>query len=153
MNKKYKIVFFALLLVWCLGIFSEYLIQLYGGVVYALPILKENYSFVCHQEKWKLLSCCGYESLVCSRCAGIYIGALLASIFNLFSKKEIEIKLKIFLFSSFPMIIDVAGYSIGLYKYSKTIAFLTGFLFGIVSFLYFYSAFKELINELREKRN
>lgn len=153
MNKKYKIAFIILLLIWCLGFFSEFLVRSFSNLLYAIPFLKENYSFVCHQEKGKLIACCGYESLVCSRCAGIYIGALIASVFNLFRRERLEIGLKILVLSSIPMIIDVICYTTGLYKYSKTGAFLTGFLFGIVSFLYFYSAFIELINELREKRN
>jgi uncharacterized membrane protein len=79
---------------------------------------------------------------VCSRCAGIYTGAFTAAIAGMcFATPEFSIK---FLIVSFlPLFFDVTFTTIGLYSYSKPIAFSTGLLSGSV--IYFIA-----INELEK---
>lgn len=93
------------------------------------------------------------ESLVCSRCAGIYAGVLLASFLLLFIKVKENSEIKLLLLSSIPLILDVVFYNLGLYNYSKTIAFSTGIFFGSAGFYYFYIGLEKLFVEqkLKEK--
>jgi uncharacterized membrane protein len=102
---------------------------------------------VCHQQPQKLITIGEIKTMVCARCAGIYLGMFLSSVLFLFKDFEIKLKIKFLLFSSVPMIADVILYSSGIYYYSRTIAFLTGLFFGSVGFSYFYSSVKELLNE------
>ena len=43
------------------------------------------------------------------------------------------------------MFIDVLLYSIGFYSYSKTIALITGLLFGFVGIVYIYFGLQKLL--------
>jgi len=135
------------LLIWGIGIFSEHLAKVYNNLLIIYPFIKKGYSLVCHQEESKLIYFNGLTTLLCARCTGIYLGLLTASFINIFIaiKKLPDIKF-LFLFSA-PMLTDVILYSIGLYNYSKVIAFATGLLFGSVGFLYFYGGVKDLLNE------
>lgn len=45
------------------------------------------------------------------------------------------------------MLIDVFLYSIGVYNYSKIIAFGSGFVFGLVGIVYIYNGFQILIEK------
>ncbi|MDP3582972.1 MAG: DUF2085 domain-containing protein [Ignavibacteria bacterium] len=139
--------------IWLLGIFSEWLIPVFPNIAVAIPFLQKSYSLVCHQQPQKLLGDSVYHSLVCSRCAGIYLGLYFASIISLFYAIKKEPELKILVIAVIPMIADVTLYSLGFYNYSKTLALLTGVLLGSVGFLYFYSALKKLIQELSSKKN
>lgn len=139
--------------IWLLGIFSEWLIPVFQNIAVAIPFLQKSYSLVCHQEPQKLLGESVYHSLVCSRCAGIYLGFYLVSFVSLFFAFKKEPHLKILLIAAIPMIADVTLYSLGFYNYSKTLALLTGVLLGSVGFLYFYSALKKLIQEISSKKN
>jgi len=150
-NKLIKFVFFFLLLLWCTAIFAEYLIPYLGRFAISIPFIKKSFSFLCHQEEAKLIVSGGCHSMVCSRCAGIYLGALLSSLFNLIWPNTPRITNKLLVLSSLPMILDVAGTTLSIYTYSKITAFSTGILFGVVTFLYFYNAFTDLLTELREK--
>lgn len=131
---------------------AEFFLPYFNKLIYLLPFLKNNYSLVCHQDHHKVITDGVYSMLVCARCAGIYSGAFLASLTNIFLGKPIGIQRKILFIAAIPMLFDVIGTTAGLYIYSKTGAFLTGFLFGVVSFLYFYNALLELITEMREKK-
>ena len=152
MNRAIKIVLFLLLFIWCIGFAAEFILPVFDKVIYLLPFLKKNYSLLCHQDHLKLISCGSYETLVCARCAGIYIGALFASFINLFLRKSPSIGRNLLFFSSIPMLSDVLATTLKFYNYSKIAAFLTGILFGIISFSYFYSALLELLIEIRDKK-
>jgi uncharacterized membrane protein len=130
---------------------AEFILPYFDKLIYLLPFLKNNYSLVCHQDHHKVITVGVYSMLVCARCAGIYSGAFLVSLINIFLSRQINIARKVLFLSAIPMLFDVIGTTAGLYIYSKTGAFLTGFLFGVVSFLYFYNALLELITEMREK--
>jgi uncharacterized membrane protein len=102
---------------------------------------------VCHQQTQKLITIGGIKTMVCARCAGIYIGMFLSSVLFLFKDFDKKFKIKFLLLSSVPMIADVILYSSGIYFYSRTAAFFTGLFFGSVGFSYFYNSVKELLNE------
>ncbi len=153
MNRKIKIGLFLLITIWCLGFLVEFLPPLWDKLFYLIPYLKQNYSFVCHQDAHKLIKSGHYETLVCARCAGIYIGAFLAALANIFIAKKVTVKKEALFIGGAPMIFDSIATTFGLYPYFKTIAFLTGSLFGVVSFLYFYNAIIELLNEIRVKKH
>jgi len=99
------------------------------------PVLKKVYSTVCYQDDLKTFTIFGKKLFVCIRCTGIYLGALLFSFILIFLKK-IKISSGLFLASLSAMISDVILYSTGIFNYSKYFAFLTGFIFGSVVFLY-----------------
>ena len=133
---------------WNIGIFFQFLIQFYEKLILFFPFINKTYSLVCHQQTNKLIYFGASHTLVCARCSGIYVGLLTASLTGLFIAFNKVPKIKILLISSIPMLIDVLLYSSGIYSYSKIIAFLSGFLFGSVGFLYFYDSIKSLMQEI-----
>ena len=149
MKLRIKIFIFILISIWYAGIFFECLSKFYPKSIIILPFLKKTYSLVCHQNLEKLIELNYGHTLVCSRCAGIYSGILLASIFSLFIKKEIKINLKLLSISTMPLIIDVFLTLLNIYTYSKTLAFFTGLFFGSVLFLYFYKSLINLFHEIQ----
>lgn len=142
-----------LLAFWLLGVFLEWLVPIIPQLTLFVPLMHNSYSLVCHQQQSKLLGNSVYHSLVCSRCAGIYVGLFISSIAALFFLYRNEPPLKIIIFASAPMLADVFLCAFGIYSYSKSLAFITGFLLGSAGFLYFYSALKKLIQELNSKKN
>ena len=121
--------------------------QINNNTILALLFLSKFYSGVCHQHEIKLLEVFGIESMVCSRCAGIYAGVLLTSFLLLFITVEENLGIKLLLLSSIPLILDVVFYNLGLYNYSKTTAFSTGIFFGSAGFYYFYIGLEKLFSE------
>lgn len=149
MRLHYRFILFFVLVIWCAGIFLEWILIFEDHLLYGLPFLQKTYSLVCHQEKAKLFLFDHGETLTCARCTGIYLGLLFTSIIVLFSipKKKLHI---IFLFiAASPMISDVILYLLNIYHYSKLIAFITGFLLGSVGFIYLYAGLNNLIRELK----
>jgi uncharacterized membrane protein len=108
---------------------------------------------VCHQQEMKLLELFGFNSMVCSRCAGIYIGVLISSFLLLFVKVNENIDIKFLLLSAVPLTLDVIFYNLELYNYSKPIAFSTGLFLGSAGFYYFYVGLEKLFSDkkLKEK--
>jgi uncharacterized membrane protein len=125
-----KLLLFFMLLVWCIGFFSPAFKSDLSFASY--PLLNLIYSKFCHQEPSKSFYINGSKLMVCARCTGIYLGAL----FTLFVLLFINLKLKavtevkLLLFSSLPMILDVLLYNIGVYNYSKIVALITGLILG-----------------------
>lgn len=136
-----------MLLIWCAGIFIEWFITLDEHFVILLPFLQNTYSLVCHQEKLKLISMGTSETLTCARCTGIYIGLYIVSIVYLFFVPKIELRIKYLFVAALPMIVDVALTTLKIYQYTKTAAFITGFLLGSTGFLYLCNGLKNLLNE------
>ena len=140
-NKKVlRTIIFLSLLIWCFG-FSFNL--LFGNSIesaIAYPFLKKIYHTVCHQLDEKTFSINGEKLLVCARCTGIYLGALISSIASLIFIRNISIKMKLLYFSMIPMLIDVLSTTLGVYTYSKELAFFTGLFFGSVVFIYILAA-------------
>ncbi len=152
MKFRFRIIVFSLLLIWFLGIFFQYFIKLDDRLLFLYPIINKSYSLVCHQNDNKLISFSGIHSLICARCTGIYAGLLAASFVSLFINFKSPVRLKLFVLLSLPMLADVILYSFGIYNYSKTIAFVTGILFGSVGFSYFYTSIKELFAEIHIRK-
>ena len=149
MSLSIRVIIFFLLAVWCIGFFFEWLIPLNEKLLTLLPFLHQTYSLICHQEKVKLITSHGFESLVCSRCAGIYIGLLTGSLLSIFRKPLKNPSIKILLICTALMLLDITAYSTGIYHYSKLIAFITGFLLGSAAFSYFYNGLIQLLIEIK----
>lgn len=147
-----KSALFFLLLIWNLGIFSEFLIIRISGLNSLIPFLSIGYSNVCHQAVWKTIGQGAIHTLVCSRCSGIYAGALAFSLAALFMRGRFFLKsTRLLGIMMLPMLADVIFYNSGLYNYSKTAAFLTGFLSGSGLFLYILGAFFKIFNTTENK--
>ena len=149
MRVDHKYILFMVLLIWCAGIFLEWLVKVDDHLLYALPFLQKSYSLVCHQQKAKLLTFDYGETLTCARCTGIYIGLLFTSMIVLFREPKGKLSVKFIFIAAVPMITDVILYSLNFYHYSKIVAFITGFLLGSVGFLYLYAGLNNLILELK----
>lgn len=78
--------------------------------------------------------------LVCARCAGIYLGALISAL-SILPIRQIQVNENILFITLYILFTDVLFVSIGIYDYSKSISFITGLMFGGTVYLY-------LINEL-----
>lgn len=152
MKFRFRILIFSLLLIWFTGIFFQYFIKLDDRLLFLYPFINKSYSLVCHQHENKLISFGGIHSLVCARCTGIYAGLLAASLISLFFHYKNPLRLKFFILLSLPMLADVIAYSSGIYNYSRTIAFMTGILFGSAGFSYFYGSIKELLAEIHSRK-
>lgn len=139
-----------LMAVWCIGFFFEWLIPLNEKLLALLPFLHQTYSLICHQQKVKLITFHGFESLVCSRCAGIYIGLFAGSLLAIFRLPQKNPNIKVLSVCILIMLLDIAAYSIGIYHYSKLIAFITGFLLGSIAFSYFYNGVIQLFTEIKK---
>ncbi len=136
-----------------MGIFIEVIIPQFDDLTFLYPFLKILYSHVCHQQPEKVLSIDGHNLLVCSRCAGIYIGSLLSSLILLFVPIFKISNIKYLIFATAPMLIDVILYSIGVYTYSKELALFSGILFGIAGIIYIYNGLQILLAEKRKGKN
>jgi uncharacterized membrane protein len=149
MRLYFKLLLFLAILVWCLGIFSEWLLPINNNILFAIPFLKNSFSLVCHQLRDRLITSNNCETLVCARCTGIYLGLLLSSFVMLFIHLKISLHIKYFFIAAMPLVSDVIFYSINIYQYSRTIAFCTGLLFGSIGFLYLYNVLNQLFNEMK----
>ncbi len=147
MSLKAKFVISFAILFWIFGIFIEFIIPYFNQLSFVYPFLSRIYSTVCHQQAEKLIVFDNHSTLVCARCSGIYIGGFISSFILLFVSKLKLKNGKLMLFASFPVLIDVFLYSIGVYNYSKIIAFGSGFIFGLVGIVYIYNGFQILIEK------
>jgi len=150
MSLSIRVTIFIFIAIWCIGFFFEWLIPLDEKLLTLLPFLHQTYSLICHQEKVKLITSHGFESLVCSRCAGIYIGLLAGSFLSIFRIPQKNPNIKVLAVCLIVMLLDITAYSIGIYHYSKFIAFITGFLLGSVAFSYFYNGIIQLFTEIKK---
>ena len=137
---------FLLILFWFIGVLWEIVLNFFPTAIFLLPFLKYNYSIVCHTEPEKLFTFWGYDTLVCSRCTGIYFGGLFSSFLALMGLNK-SITTKVLLLSSIPLILDVILYSINIYQYSKFIALVTGFLLGSIGFIYIHRSIIEFLTK------
>ena len=94
MPVKIRIFIFVCLLVWCAGIFYQPLMHADNNLIYSYPFIKKIYSMFCHQDSHKLFNIFGYQTLTCSRCTGIYLGALTGSFFCLFISLQTGLKIR-----------------------------------------------------------
>ena len=152
MPLKFRLVIFFTALIWNIGIYSTFLTHFTQDIFIAYPFLNLIYGHVCHQDPLKLIKLNEYFTLVCSRCAGIYFGFLTASLINLFYEIRTVIPLKIFLGILAILLFDVAATSFDIYDYSKSLAFLTGFLSASVAFSYFYNSIINFFDEIKIRK-
>ena len=128
--KKYLIIFFIFICLWCFGIISPVVFHNVKVFLIAKPFLNQVYATVCHQSPEKIISIGGENIFVCSRCAGIYLGLLLTSIISFFiipKNKNFN-----FLLLTFALLLlDVTFSNFKIYNYSKVIALLTGLLLSL----------------------
>lgn len=146
-----KISLALILGMWCLFILSPLLLPDSLLAVVTNIIGKDFCRSICHQEEHKLIYLSGNYSLVCARCTGIYVGTFISSFISLFilvhDKKNMAI-----VSTALLMLFDVILTSVGVYPYSKFIAFMTGAFFGLVVFLYFSNAIDSLIAEVKTRK-
>ena len=135
------------LAIWCAGFLLPAYLPEFAGNNIIYQFLKLLYSRVCHQSQEALFYINGNHILVCARCSGIYLGALLVLITLSFLKIKFILSIKPLLFFSIPLIFDAFAVRLGIYTYSKFIAFLTGMLFGSIIMIYI---FETLFNSLRK---
>jgi uncharacterized membrane protein len=131
----FRIILFFILLLWCIGFSLKSIFPDSTEVIIFSPVLKKIYSTVCHQDELKTFTISGEKLFVCIRCTGIYLGALIFSFVAIFFNR-IQISKKLFLAGLSAVTADVVLYSSGIFSYSKYFAFVTGFFFGSVAFLY-----------------
>lgn len=148
MNKRkiyFRIFVFLLISVWCVGFSFK---SLSGGSTLSIvssPVLNLFYHNVCHQEDQKLIIIKGFPLLVCARCTGIYLGALIASVFVLISLRNIKISNILFKFTLVILGADVIINNLFFTNYSKLTAFITGLFFGAICFLIVINIFENYI--------
>lgn len=147
-NISFTIFLILLLSIWIFGFLSPLIAKIENPFIQFL--LARIYSRVCHQDAAKCISLGGEIMFVCSRCAGIYFGALSAGILALLYKIP-ELTLKHLTILSLPLMLHVALTFTGIYSYSKMIAFITGICFGSAVSLIFFSEVKQLISKYNYK--
>jgi len=155
-NNKFKAVnylFFFLLLFWIVGFLFPVLSPSFTGKPIINQLLNYNYSIVCHQSEASEINFRGARLLVCARCAGIYLGALFIAIIMLFNLLKLKLSFIPLLIFSVPLVIDAFAVRLNIYAYSKTIAFLTGLLFGAIVLIYILETIENSFNLLCKKNN
>ena len=134
---------------WCAGfLLPLYLPEIAGNNLF-YQFFKLCYSHVCHQNEEASFYINGSHILVCARCSGIYLGALVVLILLLFKRTGMNLSLLPLLLFSFPLIIDAVAVRLHIYTYSKFNAFITGILFGSIFIIYI---FETIINSLNRSR-
>jgi uncharacterized membrane protein len=134
--KKYFIIFFIFICVWCFGIISPIFFHNVKTFLIAKPFLNQVYGTVCHQSQEKTISIGEENIFVCSRCAGIYLGVLLSGLISLILTKTHR-KIFYFLLLTFALLLlDVLFSTLKIYTYSKVIALLTGLFWGSTLLLF-----------------
>lgn len=144
---SFKLFVFIFALIWFTGIIIPIFLETKQIDLYYF--LKMFYSPVCHQNPDKSFIINNIQVLVCSRCFGIYLGLIIASILSIFKFSK-KIKLKFLVISSLIIIFDIISYQLGIYSFNKIISMITGVIFGVVLFLFIFELIIESI--LKEKK-
>lgn len=111
------------------------------------PFFNNLFGNICHQNPEKLFLFENGFTLVCARCSGIYLGSFFSSFALFFYQLKKDFSLKLLIWISIPILLDVLTNLINIKEYDKTSAFITGLLFGSVAFLYFYDGLKKVFNK------
>lgn len=90
--------------------------------------------------------------LVCARCAGIYLSAFIAGLSSLLIITPL-IDRRVLILAALPLVIDVLFTFAGVYSYSKSVAFITGFTFGSAAYLVFITELENLFSNKLLKGN
>lgn len=142
-----RVIIFFLLLLWCVGFANPVFLDNGHSQLLHL-VLSPFYSPVCHQHLEKTITSSSGNFLVCSRCAGIYLGALIPAFIYLFIK---EVKLFFLIPAVLIMLADIFLVNAGVYSYSKTVAISTGLFLGFTVFPYILSAIEKSLSENETK--
>ena len=155
-NHKFKAVnylFIFLLLIWSAGFLFPVLSPSFTGKSIINQLLGYNYSIVCHQSESSEINFGGAHLLVCARCAGIYLGALIISLIMSFNFLKLKLSLIPLIIFSSPLVIDALAVRLNIYSYSKTVAFITGLLCGVIVLIYILDTIEKSFNLLYKKKN
>jgi uncharacterized membrane protein len=145
----FRLTLFTLMLIWSIGILYP-MFPAENHDKFIEFLLAAVYSTVCHQQAEKCISIDGSRMLVCARCAGIYSGALFIALTAILLKK-LRINNTILFTALTVLCADVLSVFIGIYDYSKIIAFTTGMFFGISIYLYLLIELENfLLNSMNE---
>lgn len=145
-----KLLLLVFLIIWIIG-FLQPIIWSNSNLLLNFSI-DRIYSNVCHQQDNKCIRIAETKMLVCTRCAGIYFGALV-SLFFTFFRSTPDLKFSIFILSTIPLLLDVLLTNLNLYNYSQPIAFSTGLIFGSVVCLFLLSEIENLFLHKSINRN
>ncbi|MCH7722998.1 MAG: DUF2085 domain-containing protein [Bacteroidetes bacterium] len=137
-----KLLLFFLLLIWCAGIIFPLLSPNFAGKLVITEILNYAYSLVCHQTGSDLLLIDSNHLLVCTRCTGLYFGALIFIILLIVKPFKVKWGLKPFFFFSAPLIVDAIAIRLGIYNYSAAFTFVTGLMCGAITIIYIINTLK-----------
>jgi len=151
--KAVNYLFFFLLLFWSAGFLFPVLSPQFTGKPIVNQLLNYNYSIVCHQSESSEINFGSAQLVVCARCAGIYLGALLITIIMLFNLLKLKLSLIPLLIFSAPLVIDAFAVRLNIYAYSKTIAFITGLMFGSIVLIYILETIENSFNLLSKRKN
>ena len=147
-----KLLLFFLLLFWCAGIIFPPVSPDFAGKLVITEILNYAYSLVCHQTDSVLLHLDNNHLLVCTRCTGLYFGALIFILLSIVKPFKVNRGLKPFFFFSAPLILDAIAIRLGIYNYSAAFTFVTGFMFGAITIIYIINTLKNSFLLPEEKK-
>ncbi|MFC2102980.1 DUF2085 domain-containing protein [Bacteroidota bacterium] len=150
-NNNVRLLFLVLLLVWCSGFLFPVITPAFEGKSFISHIVGYNYSLVCHQPDPENFVFIESKFLVCARCAGIYLGALLTVIILIVGSFKMDLSLKTFILFSSPMFFDAAAVRVNLYSYSDLFSFFTGILFGGIAIIYIIEIIEKSLHLPRGK--
>jgi uncharacterized membrane protein len=136
-----RLLFLSFISIWIYGFFLPIITPIDNYISDFL--LTRIYSLVCHQESVKCFSIGSATILICARCLGIYVGALIAGLLSLVATLP-AINIKVLVLSAIPFVLDVFFTFAGVYAYSKSVAFCTSIAFGSVVYLIILSELENL---------
>ncbi|MFC1568868.1 DUF2085 domain-containing protein [bacterium] len=139
-EKKSYIVIVVAASLWCAA-FTLQPILIHGGPLFkgASYLIGKGFAPICHQNPERCLSILNHPMAVCSRCAGIYYGAL----FGIFlfpwlhnQYNRLQISIRWLGFAALPILVDVGLAQAGLPSSGTVTRLFTGILLGWISMCY-----------------
>jgi len=141
----------AAILVWCAAAISvPFLRQGSALESRSAGLITFFFAPVCHQMPDRCFHLVGQAMPLCSRCSGIYLGALSGVLFFpvLRNKFLFEIpKRRVLIFSLLPLLLEVSLSKIGLYDGGLIIRFISGLIPGAVSVFYVLPSLNKMISK------
>ncbi len=150
--KKELTILIIIVSVWCAGIvISPIITSIHPVGESASNIFYTLYGGVCHQFDSHSFHVHGHPFAVCIRCTAIYFGFLIALVGIRFSDKLHDKKynpILVLIYSSVPMLMDVASSLTPFYETSTLSRLITGAIFGIGLALLLRRSLTETISSL-----
>ena len=118
----------------------------------AAAVLYLAFSGICHQIRERSFLLCGHPLAVCHRCAGVYLGLLLAAAFARphASQSPQARRLRV-VASVAPLALDAVLERAGLWHGTGAVRFVTGVLFGAGTWPLLACGVAEWLDELRRR--